>query len=172
MFDHWSYFDSFILIHYDCVKGMVTSFKQLFWKSKNHLFWCFLSQLQYRNENQNYISNFIFQFIKKKKRNGTLGTRIGLVRQKSKLKCLNTLTKNRITRSFFFFLNNTLFTKNNILLEIHPAGWTSSEILFLVNKVLFKKRMKLLVILFLVRLYARINMFKLIEEKYGRIGIK
>ena len=40
---------------------------QLFWKSKNHLFWCFLSQLQYRNENQNFISNFIFQFIKKTK---------------------------------------------------------------------------------------------------------
>ena len=26
---------------------------------------CFLSQLQYRNENQNLVSNFIFQFIKK-----------------------------------------------------------------------------------------------------------
>ena len=32
--------------------------------------------------------------------------------------------------------------------------------------------MKLLVILFLLRLYARINIFKLIEEKYGRIGIE
>ena len=32
--------------------------------------------------------------------------------------------------------------------------------------------MKLLVILFSVRLYARINIFKLIQEKYGRIGIK
>ena len=41
---------------------------QLFWKLKNHLFWCFLSQLQYRNENQNFLSNFIFQFIKKTKR--------------------------------------------------------------------------------------------------------
>ena len=40
---------------------------QRFWKSENHLFWCFLSQLQYRNENQNFISNFIFQFIKKSK---------------------------------------------------------------------------------------------------------
>ena len=86
-----------------------------------------------------FFSNFIFQFIKKK-RNGTLGTRIGLVRQKSKLKCLNTLTKNRITRSFIFLKNNTLFNKNNISLEIHPAGWTSSEILFLINKVLFKKK--------------------------------
>ena len=38
---------------------------QLFRKSENHLFWCFLSQLQYRHENQNFISNFIFQFIKK-----------------------------------------------------------------------------------------------------------
>ena len=32
--------------------------------------------------------------------------------------------------------------------------------------------MKFLVILFLVRLYARINIFKLVEEKYGHIGIK
>ena len=32
--------------------------------------------------------------------------------------------------------------------------------------------MKLLVILFLLRLYARINIFKLIDEKYGRIGIE
>ena len=37
------------------------------------------------------------------------------------------LTKSRITRSFIFylfiyFLNNTLFTKNNISLEIHPAS--------------------------------------------------
>ena len=38
----------------------------------------FLSQRQYRNENQNFIANFIFQLIKKKKktRNGNLGTRI------------------------------------------------------------------------------------------------
>ena len=108
-FDTWSLklFDSFIFIHYDCVRRMFTSFirylfkwiwffvfqikmknekqtsnlnfnVQLFWKSENHLFWCFLSQLQYRNKNQNLISNFIFQFIKKNKtkRNGTLGTRI------------------------------------------------------------------------------------------------
>ena len=34
----------------------------------------FMSQLQYKNENQNFLSNFLFQFIKK--RNGTLGTRI------------------------------------------------------------------------------------------------
>ena len=47
---------------------------QIFWKSKNHLVWCFLSQLHYRNENQNFISNFVFQFIKKW--NSTLGTRI------------------------------------------------------------------------------------------------
>ena len=97
-FDVWSLklFNSFILIHHDCVWGMATSFirylfkwiwffvfqikmknkkqtsnlnfnVQLFWKSKNHLFWCFLSQLQYRNENQNFLSNFIFQFIKKTK---------------------------------------------------------------------------------------------------------
>ena len=40
---------------------------QLFWKSKNHLVLCFMSQLQYRNENRNFISIFVFQFIKKTK---------------------------------------------------------------------------------------------------------
>ena len=46
-------------------------------KSKNELYFRytdFLSQLQYKNEDQNFISNFRFQFIKKQ--NGTLGTRI------------------------------------------------------------------------------------------------
>ena len=38
---------------------------QLFWKSKNHLVWCFISQPKYWKENQNFISNFAFQFIKK-----------------------------------------------------------------------------------------------------------
>ena len=54
---------------------------QLFLKSENHLFWCFLSQLQYRNEDQKFISNFIFQLTKKQKqkRNSTLGTRIRMV---------------------------------------------------------------------------------------------
>ena len=97
-FDVWSLklFDSFILIYYDCIRGMATSFirylfkqiwffvfqikmknekqtsnlnfnVQLFWKLKHHLFWCFLSQLQYTNENQNFLSNFLFQFIKKMK---------------------------------------------------------------------------------------------------------
>ena len=28
--------------------------------------WLFMSQLQYRNKNQNFLSNFVFQFIKKK----------------------------------------------------------------------------------------------------------
>ena len=37
------------------------------WKSKNHLVWCFTHQLQYRNENQIFISNCVFQFIKKMK---------------------------------------------------------------------------------------------------------
>ena len=49
---------------------------QLFWKSKNHFVLCFTSQLRCKNKNQNFISNFAFQFIGKKKRNGTLGTRI------------------------------------------------------------------------------------------------
>ena len=40
---------------------------QLFWKSKNLLVLCFMSQLQYRNENQNFISNFVFRFIEKTK---------------------------------------------------------------------------------------------------------
>ena len=38
---------------------------QLFWKSKNHFILGFTSQLQYKNKNQNFISNFGFQFIKK-----------------------------------------------------------------------------------------------------------
>ena len=33
-----------------------------------------MSQLQHRNENQNFISDFVFQFIKKQNR--VLGTRI------------------------------------------------------------------------------------------------
>ena len=89
-------FDYFIFIQYDCARGLVTSFirylfkkilffvfqikmknekqtsnlsfnVQLFQKSENNLFWCFLSELQYWNENQNYISNFIFQLMKKTK---------------------------------------------------------------------------------------------------------
>ena len=40
---------------------------QLFLKWKNGLVLFFMSQLQYRNENQNFISNFVFQFIKKTK---------------------------------------------------------------------------------------------------------
>ena len=39
---------------------------------ENHLFWCFLSKVQYRNKNQNYISNFKFQLINKTQ-NGILG---------------------------------------------------------------------------------------------------
>ena len=40
---------------------------QLFRKWEIHLPLCFMSQLQYRNENQNFISDFVFQFIKKSK---------------------------------------------------------------------------------------------------------
>ena len=40
---------------------------QLFLKSKNHLVLRFMSQLLYREENQNFVSNFVFQFIKKTK---------------------------------------------------------------------------------------------------------
>ena len=32
---------------------------------KNHFVLCFASQLQYRNKNQNFVSSFVFQFIKK-----------------------------------------------------------------------------------------------------------
>ena len=46
---------------------------QLFWNLENYLFWCFLSQLQYRIQNQNFIFNL------SKKRNGTLGTRIQIL---------------------------------------------------------------------------------------------
>ena len=51
--------------------------------------------------------------------------------------------------------NNHEF-KNTVHTLSYPedAGWISSEILFLLNKVLFFKEMNLLVILFLVRLYA------------------
>ena len=40
---------------------------QLLWKVKKHLVCYFISQLQYRSENQNFISNLVFQFIKKMK---------------------------------------------------------------------------------------------------------
>ena len=40
---------------------------QLFRKWEIHLPLCFMSQLQYRNENQNFISDFVFQVIKKSK---------------------------------------------------------------------------------------------------------
>ena len=36
-------------------------------KIENHLVLCFMSQLQIRNKNQNFISNLVFQFIKKMK---------------------------------------------------------------------------------------------------------
>ena len=38
-----------------------------FEKSKNHLVLCFTSQFRYRNGIQNFISNFVFQFMKKTK---------------------------------------------------------------------------------------------------------
>ena len=38
---------------------------QLFWKSKNYLVSFFISQLLYRNDNQNFLSNFVYQFMKK-----------------------------------------------------------------------------------------------------------
>ena len=39
---------------------------KLFWKSKNHLVWCFMSQLPYRNENKICISNFNYFNLSKK----------------------------------------------------------------------------------------------------------
>ena len=50
---------------------------QLFWKPKNRLMLCFMSQLQYSSKTQKFISNFVYQVIKK--RNGTLGTQIVMV---------------------------------------------------------------------------------------------
>ena len=99
---------------------------QLFWKLENHLFWCFLSQLQYRNENQNLISNFIFQFIKKT-RNGTLGTRIqvdaitssyGL----SQLVCEPThILPNLSSCIDLIFINQNKFTRNSgVHASLHP----------------------------------------------------
>ena len=95
-FDVWSLnlFDSFILIHYDCIRGMVTSFIrylfkyiwffvfqmknekhtsnsnfniQLFWRLEDDLFWYFLSQLLYRNENQTLFLISHFNLSKKTK---------------------------------------------------------------------------------------------------------
>ena len=40
----------------------------LFGKSENHFGLCFKSQLQYKNKNQNFISNFAFLFILDKKK--------------------------------------------------------------------------------------------------------
>ena len=52
----------------------------LFLKLKNHFVLCFMSQLQYKNENQILFLISYFNFSKKKRkkkqRNGTLGKRI------------------------------------------------------------------------------------------------
>ena len=66
---------SFFNFGYEIEKWKIFKIHFVF-KSKNELyfrymdFWCFLSQLQHRNENENFISNL------SKKRNGTFGTRI------------------------------------------------------------------------------------------------
>ena len=103
-FNVWSLklFDSFILIHYDCVRGMVTSFIRylsrfgfsffkLKWKTKNKLqIW--ISMFSYfENRKTSYFDVFclnssletkiktlfvISYFNLSKKGNGTLGTRI------------------------------------------------------------------------------------------------
>ena len=106
-FDIWSLklFDSFILIHYDYVKGMVTSFIRhlsrfgfsffkLKWKTKSKLqiwisifsysknwkttyFDVFCLKFSIETKIKLQISNFKFHLsIYQKKRNGTLGTRI------------------------------------------------------------------------------------------------
>ena len=103
-FDVWSLklFDSFILIHYDCVRGMVTSFIRylsrfgfsffkLKWKTKNKL-QVWISMFSYfENRKITYFDVFclnfsietkintlflISYFNLSKKWNGTLGTRI------------------------------------------------------------------------------------------------
>ena len=119
-------FDVWSEAHYDYVRGMVTNsikylFKQvwffvfqikiknkkqtsnlnsnvqLFWKSENHLFWCFLSQLQYRNYYQNFISNFIFQFIKNtdSKHQSSCGTKFSLFKCCKKFKNIVKQTPSR-----------------------------------------------------------------------------
>ena len=40
----------------------------LFGKPEKHFGLCFKSQLQYKNKNQNFVSNFAFQFILDKKK--------------------------------------------------------------------------------------------------------
>ena len=155
-FDVWSIklFDSFIVIYYDCVRGMVTSFirylfksicffvfqirmknekqtsnlnfnVQLFGKSKNHLFWCFLSQLQYRNENQNLISNFIFQFIKKNEMALWVRIQVDAITSSyglSQLVCEPThILPNLSLCIDLIFINQDKFTRNSgVYTSLHP----------------------------------------------------
>ena len=50
-----------------------------FEKLKNHLVFCSTSQLQYKEENQHFISNFIFQCIKEMERHFRYTNLHGLV---------------------------------------------------------------------------------------------
>ena len=60
-FDVWSLklFDSFILIHYDCIRGMVTSFIRYLFKQ----IWFFVFQIKTKNENQTLNLNFNVQLF-------------------------------------------------------------------------------------------------------------
>ena len=62
---------NFLIVKVDFKKRLsnLTFNVQLFWKLKNHLVLCFMSQLQKKNKSQNFIFNFVFQFIKKTKQN-------------------------------------------------------------------------------------------------------
>ena len=64
-FDVWSLklFDSFILIHYDCVRGMVTSFIRYLFKQ----IWFFVFQIKTKNEKQTSNLNFSVQYFENQK---------------------------------------------------------------------------------------------------------
>ena len=77
---------------------------QSFWKSKKHLILCFMSQLQYRNENQNFIP--ISYFNLSIKWNDTLGYTD--FSASSFLALFRILEKNNSGKSKHFFLHNII----------------------------------------------------------------
>ena len=79
-----------------------------------------MSQLQYRNENQNFISNFVFQFIKKAKWHTDLGTRI--FTYNSRMLIILFSTGLYIYKSAFssYFFSKTRFLSFCVLVSLVP----------------------------------------------------
>ena len=50
---------------------------QLFQKSKNRFISCYLSEIQYKNKNRNFIPDFAFQFTQKPKNQCSSNTHDG-----------------------------------------------------------------------------------------------